>query len=134
MNLKLLPLIGVAVLLSACGKKEAEVCASKDVRNQLVKVFTDGPLAGRASLLADSELKDAVILSKDPDSGVLECVATLSVPVGKQVVEGPLQYHIAPAAKSEHDYLLLYTKGERTVALANRIQRVFPSAEAAPAQ
>jgi len=127
MNYKLLPLIGVAALLSACGKP-ADVCASKDMRNQLVKVFTDGPLAGRGDLLKDAELSDAAILEKDPDSGVLECVATFRVPVGQQVVQGPLEYRIAPAAKSDHDYLLLFTKSDRALALADRIRRVFPSA------
>ncbi|KES21485.1 hypothetical protein FG99_24715 [Pseudomonas sp. AAC] len=128
MNYKLLPMIGVAALLSACGGKEAEVCASKDMRDQLVKVFTDGPLSGRGDLLKDVELRDAAILEKDPDSGVLECVATFRVPVGQQVVQGPLEYRIAPAAKSDHDYLLLFTKSERALALADRIQRVFPAA------
>ncbi|GBL53281.1 hypothetical protein SAMN05216577_12564 [Pseudomonas citronellolis] len=128
MNYKLLPMIGVAVLLGACGGKEAEVCASKDMRDQLVKVFTDGPLSGRGDLLKDVELRDAAILEKDPDSGVLECVATFRVPVGQQVVQGPLEYRIAPAAKSDHDYLLLFTKSERALALADRIQRVFPAA------
>jgi len=104
------------------------VCASKDMRDQLVKVFTDGPLSGRGDLLKDVELRDAAILEKDPDSGVLECVATFRVPVGQQVVQGPLEYRIAPAAKSDHDYLLLFTKSERALALADRIQRVFPAA------
>ena len=133
MNHKLLPLLGLAVLLSACGaKKDAEACVSNDMRDQLVKVFTDGPLAGRASLLKDAELRDAAVLEKNPDSGVLDCVATFRVPVGQQLVQGPLEYRIAPAAKSDHDYLLLFTKSDRALALAERVQRVFPAAPAQP--
>lgn len=133
MNYKLLPLVAAAVLLSACGaKKDAEACVSKDMRDQLVKVFTDGPLQGRASLLKDAELSEGAVTEKDGESGVLNCVATFKVPVGQQVVQGPLEFRIAPAAKSDHDYLLLFTKSDRAMALAERIQRVFPNA--APAQ
>ena len=77
-----------------------------------------------AAEFKDSALRDVAILEKDPDSGVLSCVGTLSVPAGQQVVEGVLQYRIAPVAKSDYDYLLLDTAGANTTALAQRpIQR-----------
>ena len=61
------------------------------------------------------------ILEKDPDSGVLSCVGTLSVPAGG--VEGVLQYRIAPVAKSDYDYLLLDTADANTTALAHALNR-----------
>ncbi|MOA04355.1 hypothetical protein D3C78_1239040 [compost metagenome] len=124
MKIHKLAVIATALLLSACGK-EADVCAGSDVQAQLVKVFTDGPLAGHASLLKQSELKDVAILEKDADTGVLQCVATLSATIGPNKVEGPLLYRIAPVAKSEYDYLLLDTQGDRTVALADKVMKAF---------
>ncbi|MCY1275158.1 hypothetical protein D3C76_1033720 [compost metagenome] len=124
MKYRKLALVGVAVLLSACGK-EADVCAGSDVKDQLVKVFTDGPLAGHVSALKQSELRDVAIIEKDPDSGVVACVGTLSVPVGDKRVEGILQYRIAPVAESDYDYLLLDANAERASALAGRIQQAF---------
>ncbi len=38
---------------------------------------------------------------------------------------GPLQYRIAPVAKSDYDYLLLDTAGANTTALAQRLNKAL---------
>ncbi|MDU5675723.1 MAG: hypothetical protein E6023_10035, partial [Pseudomonas aeruginosa] len=101
MKLPVLAVLGAALLLSACAKKEAEACASPDVKDQLMRIFLQGAITERSPEFKDSALRDVAILEKDPDSGVLSCVGTLSVPAGQQVVEGVLQYRIAPVAKSD---------------------------------
>ncbi len=116
MKLPVLAVLGAALLLSACAKKEAEACASPDVKDQLMRIFLQGAITERSPEFKDSALRDVAILEKDPDSGVLSCVGTLSVPAGQQVVEGVLQYRIAPVAKSDYDYLLLDTAGANTTA------------------
>ncbi len=95
MKLPVLAVLGAALLLSACAKKEAEACASPDVKDQLMRIFLQGAITERSPEFKDSALRDVAILEKDPDSGVLSCVGTLSVPAGQQVVEGVLQYRIA---------------------------------------
>ena len=123
MKLPVLAVLGAALLLSACAKKEAEACASPDVKDQLMRIFLQGAITERSPEFKDSALRDVAILEKDPDSGVLSCVGTLSVPAGQQVVEGVLQYRIAPVAKSDYDYLLLDTAGANTTALAQRLNK-----------
>ena len=117
MKLPVLAVLGAALLLSACAKKEAEACASPDVKDQLMRIFPPGrDHRALAGVQGQRRLRDVAILEKDPDSGVLSCVGTLSVPAGQQVVEGVLQYRIAPVAKSDYDYLLLDTAGANTTA------------------
>ncbi|WP_322349195.1 hypothetical protein [Pseudomonas aeruginosa] len=125
MKLPVLAVLGAALLLSACAKKEAEACASPDVKDQLMRIFLQGAITERSPEFKDSALRDVAILEKDPDSGVLSCVGTLSVPAGQQVVEGVLQYRIAPVAKSDYDYLLLDTAGANTAALAQRLNKAL---------
>ncbi|END0096472.1 TPA: hypothetical protein NII72_003772 [Pseudomonas aeruginosa] len=125
MKLPVLAVLGAALLLSACAKKEAEACASPDVKDQLMRIFLQGAITERSPEFKDSALRDVAILEKDPDSGVLSCVGTLSVPAGQQVVEGVLQYRIAPVAKSDYDYLLLDTAGANTTALAQRLNKAL---------
>ncbi|WEJ71047.1 hypothetical protein [Pseudomonas sp. PSE14] len=125
--LKLSAVLAAAALLSACGgSNQAKVCGSDDVKNQLVKIFLSGSLSSQADALTKAELKDVAIIEKDPDSGVLECVGTLSVPVVGQVASGTLKYRIAPAAKSDHDYLLLLADGDLANAFAKRIEGMIP--------
>lgn len=42
MKLPVLAVLGAALLLSACAKKEAEACASPDVKDQLMRIFQIG--------------------------------------------------------------------------------------------
>lgn len=124
--LKFSAVLATAALLSACGGNGAKVCGSDDVKNQLVKIFLSGALSAQSDALSKAELKDVAIIDKDPDSGVLECVGTLTVPVVGQVAAGTLKYQIAPAAKSEHDYLLLLADGPLANAFAKRIEGMVP--------
>lgn len=76
MKLPVLAVLGAALLLSACAKKEAEACASPDVKDQLMRIFLQGAITERSPEFKDSALRDVAILEKDPDSGVLSCVGT----------------------------------------------------------
>ncbi|KAF1055002.1 MAG: hypothetical protein GAK43_00537 [Stenotrophomonas maltophilia] len=127
MKTRMLALAGVALLLGACGGNDAKQCASNDVKAQLVNIFTSGPLIGRGDLFKDASLGDVAVVTKDPASGVLSCVGTLDVGLGQRKVKGVLEYRIAPAAASDHDYLLLDTNAERANAFAQRLVQVFPN-------
>ena len=71
MKLPVLAVLGAALLLSACAKKEAQACASPDVKDQLMRIFLQGAITERSPEFKDSALRDVAILEKDPDSGVL---------------------------------------------------------------
>ena len=64
MKLPVLAVLGAALLLSACAKKEAEACASPDVKDQLMRIFLQGAITERSPEFKDSALRDVAILEK----------------------------------------------------------------------